>query len=93
MDGQAGKKQRDDNCDDMEARCLKANDHHHNQGNHTLGVGLLTERFNPLSHGILRFCTNGFVVVAVFLVSIILFGLNQYEKKTFLGFLGKFKRN
>jgi O-antigen/teichoic acid export membrane protein len=59
----------------------------------TLGVGLLTERFNPLSHGILRFCTNGFVVVAVFLVSIILFGLNQYEKKTFLGFLGKFKRN
>ncbi len=59
----------------------------------TLGIGILVEQFNPMPHGIIRFCINGFVVVAAFLVSMILFGFNQYEKNTFLGFSKKFRRN
>lgn len=52
-------------------------------------VGLGLEHFNPMAHGFLRFALNGGVFVATFAVLILLFGLNEYEKKLFSDMFNK----
>ena len=50
-------------------------------------IGLLAEHFNPLAHGYLRFLINGIIVVAVFFVLMLCFGMNDYEKSLLFGTL------
>ena len=52
-------------------------------------IGLLAEHFNPLAHGYLRFLINGIIVVAVFFVLMLCFGMNDYEKSLLFGTLKK----
>ena len=55
----------------------------------TMVIGLLAEHFNPLAHGYLRFLINGIIVVAVFFVLMLCFGMNDYEKSLLFGTLKK----
>ncbi len=55
----------------------------------TMVIGLLAEHFNPLAHGYLRFLINGIIVVAVFFVLMLCFGMNEYEKSLLFGTLKK----
>lgn len=58
----------------------------------TMVIGLLAEHFNPLAHGYLRFLINGIIVVAVFFVLMLCFGMNDYEKSLLFGTLKKIFR-
>lgn len=55
----------------------------------SLGVGLAFENFNPISAGFLRFVVNGVAFVGFFGIVMLLFCMNDYEKKLFLGTLKK----
>ena len=55
----------------------------------SLGVGLALENFNPISAGFLRFAVNGVAFVGFFGIVMLLFCMNDYEKKLFLGTLKK----
>lgn len=54
----------------------------------TLAVGLLAEYLNPIANRYLRFGVNGMLVVTVFAVLMLLFGMNAYEKNLLFG-IGK----
>ena len=62
----------------------------------TMAIGLLAEHFNPLAHGYLRFLINGIIIVVVFFVLMLCFGMNDYEKSLLFGtvkkIFGKLKR-
>lgn len=53
-----------------------------------LAFGLVLEKFNPMTHGALRFIVNGCVFVCGFLF-ILKFCLNSYEKNLFFGKIKK----
>ena len=55
----------------------------------TMAVGFATEIFNPLPHGYFRFGINALILIVVFSLLMVLFGLNEYEKQLFFGVLNK----
>ncbi len=55
-------------------------------------IGLLVEKYNPLTPGFARFGVNGVIVVAIFGILMLLFGMNQYEKNLIFGVLKKAKK-
>lgn len=57
-----------------------------------IAVGLLIEKYNPLSPGFIRFGINGATVVLTFGVLMLLFGMNKYEKNLVLGIFNKAKK-
>lgn len=58
----------------------------------TIAVGLLIEKYNPLSPGFIRFGINGATVVLTFGVLMLLFGMNKYEKNLVFGVFNKAKK-
>ncbi len=57
-----------------------------------LVLGLLLENFNPMNAGFIRFILNGTVFVAIFVVVMIAFCMNKYERDLIFGIAKKFIR-
>ena len=58
----------------------------------TLAIGLLCNRFNPISNVYLRFASNGCVLVGTYFIMMWFCGFNAYEKGMFGALLRKFKK-